>query len=554
MNPMSRAAFQGEAASSSDWDSTFRRIMALTASNPQRFASQPRANRFDAILEAAVPPRTDPTHTKVLALVNALVQNGAIRADEGGQMYNALLERVARYNSTNVQTNLDRLVGDVREAVALKERSTHAPSLASLVALNAFYETIPAHVPRGEEDYLAFLSALKLLVSEVPQTDVYQAGPHFFFSTSRSGSQTVNLSTAFDNLQPLWGVRAPVSDRSPVSSVLTPNTRLLLLIVAPFTESVGIDKDTYLGHLLTLYREAIGTTHLDEATYNEITSVSRALGQEDGQNLQATLNFLLTNRRKTIPKHYTLTADEERVLRYIQQSVGLYLMQEGATASSALDMTSANLSPSFYATHRPFINKLMDYLHRAAALSPNYFTNAILNASWLPPEGFFTGEFDFPEPDERLWEFPYSSLGSERAPSLAPSLAASAVPSLAPSPAPSLEWDDGPRSLSEFGAAAPKSLSLPSLPLNAPSLPPPQSGRTSADYLRETRKLFGPPTRKNSESELDGLLNQLSNWKTYAQAQDEFVNRLGKKGENADKSLSGTGAFSHLRPKGRLNW
>lgn len=552
MNPLNRAVFQGEAASSVDWDSTFRRIMALTASNPQKFASQPRANRFDAILEATVPSRTDPTHTKVLALVNALVQNKAIRADEGGQMYNALLERVSRYNSTNVQTNLDRLVSDVREAVALKERSTHAPSLASLVALNAFYETIPAQVPRGQDDYLAFLSALKLLVSEVPQTDVYQSGPSYFFSTSRNGSQTVNLTTAFENLQPLWGVRAPASDRSAVSSVLTPNTRLLLLIVAPFIESVGIDKDTYIGHLLTLYREAIGSTRLDEATFNEITSVSRALGQEDSQNLQATLNFLLTNQRQTIPKPYTLSAEEERVLRYIQQSVSLYLMQEGATPSSALDMTSANLAPSFYAAHRPFINRLMDYLHRAAVLSPDYFTNAVLNASWLPPEGFFTGEFDFPEQEEPMWDFPGSSLGSVRG--LTPSAAPSRAPSVAPSTAPSLEWDDEPHSLSEFGAAAPKSLSLPSLPADAPSLPPPQLSRpSSGDYLRETRKLFPAPSRKNSEAELDSLLNRLSTWKTYAQTQEEFVNRLGRKGENADKSLSGTGAFSHLRPKGRLH-
>ncbi|ARE31883.1 pIIIa [red squirrel adenovirus 1] len=531
-NPASRAAFQGEAASSVDWDSSFRRIMALTASNPQKFASQPRANRFDAILEATIPSRKDPTHQKILSIVNALVQNGAVRPDEAGQMYNALLERVSRYNSTNLQTNLDRLVQDVRQAVAIKERTADAPSLASIVTLNAFYNKIPAHVPRGQDDYMAFLSALKMLVSEVPQTDVYQSGPHYFFSTSRNGSQTVNLSTAFENLQPLWGVMAPVTDRASISSILTPNTRLLLLIVAPFTDYVRFNRDSYIGHLLTLYREAIGTTRLDEATYNEITSVSRALGHEDGQNLQATLNFLLTNKHRRIPRQYTLSADEERALRYIQQSVALYLMQDGATPSTALDLTSANLSPSFYARHRDFINRLMDYLRRAALLSPNFFTNAVMNSAWLPPEGFFTGDFDFPEQDELDWDDVDSNM-------------------FARMKAETADDDDyDRRSLSELGAAAPRSLSTSTA--SFPSLPPPISRSSSSDYIERTRRTFAHNTR-NEDLEIDNLVDRLAGWKTYAQTQRESNIKV-KKEENGDDSMTGTGhdPFKHLRPRGKM--
>lgn len=518
-NPARRATFQGQATSSVDWDGTFRRIMALTASNPQQFSSMSRANRFDAILEATVPSRKDPTHSKVLAIVNALVLNKAVRPDEAGSIYNAILERVSKYNSVNTQANLDKLVQDVKEAVSQKERTSQAPSLASIVALNAFYETLPANVPRGQSDYLAFLSALKMLVSEVPQTDVYKTGPNFYFSTSRNGSQTVNLTKAFENLINLWGVAAPTGERSAISSILTPNTRLLLLIVAPFTDSVTINKDSYIGHLLTLYREAIGNTRFDEQTFNEITDVSRALGQQDSQNLQATLNFLLTNNHKKIPNVYMLSPEEEKVLRYIQQSTALYLMRENTNASTALDLTSANLDPSYYARHREFINRLMDYLRRAANIAPNYFTNAILNSSWSPPEGFFTGDFDFPDQEEMAWDDIDSSLFAK-------------MRSNAPSAMPSIVADDDARSLSEFGAAAP--------PLKRESSP--LSTSSSLDYIDATRRTFGARP-KNEDMEMDSLMQRLNSWKTYAQTEKE-------RKENGDDSMFGTGLFSHLKPKG----
>lgn len=518
-NPARRASYQGEASASVDWDGSFRRIMALTASNPQKFASMPRANRFDAILEATVPSRKNPTHAKVLAIVNALVQNKAVRPDEAGGIYNAILERVGKYNSLNTQTNLDMLVQDVKEAVSQKERSLDAPSLASMVALNSFYETLPATVSRGQSDYLAFLSALKMLVAEVPQTDVYKTGPNYYFSSTRNGSQTVNLTSAFENLKPLWGVAAPAGERSAISSILTPNTRLLLLIVAPFTDAVTINKDSYLGHLLTLYREAIGNTRLNEQTFNEVTEVSRALGQEDSQNLQATLNFLLTNKRKRLPQFYQLSPDEERVLRYVQQSTALYLMQENVNANAALDLTSANMNPNFYARHREFINRLMDYLRRAAATSPNYFTNAILNSAWTPPDGFFTGDFEFPEQEEMAWDDTDNNMFAR-------------LKSVKPEEG----EDDDARSLSELGAAAPPVR----LPPNRGILPI-FSPRQSLDYIDASRKAFGVKP-KNEAMEMDSLVQRLSSWKTYRQS-----------AENDDDSLSGTGVFSHLKPKGVFN-
>ena len=362
-NPAAVAKFQSQPNNDVEWADVLKRIMALTARNPQAFASQPFANRIEAILEAVVPSRKNPTHEKVLSIVNALLQTQAIRPDEGGQVYNALLERVSKYNSVNVQTNLDRLGEDVRNVISAKERM-QASNMGSMVALNAFLSTLPANVERGQENYTAFISALRLLVSEAPQTEVYQSGPSYYLQTSRNGSHTVNLTKAFENLQPLWGVNAPVAERSNISTLLTPNTRLLLLLIAPFTDGVNISRASYVGYLLTLYRETLGTAQMSERTFNEITNVSRALGGEDSANLQATLNFLLTNRQNRLPTEYSLTEEEERILRFVQQAVSLYMMQTGSDASAALDETSRNFEPSFYAGNRVFINKLMDYFHR----------------------------------------------------------------------------------------------------------------------------------------------------------------------------------------------
>lgn len=398
-NPSAAAAEQAAPSQDVGWVSTFRDVMGLWDPTRRRaFANQPRGNRFDTILEAVVPSRQDPTHEKVLALVNALVDNGAVRPEEAGQIYDALLQRVSRYNSTNVQMNLDRMVRDVRDAVAERTRQQTGPSLASMQALNGFLATLPAAVPRGQQDYAAFVSALRLLVSEVPQVDVYQAGPDFYLQTSRGGAQTVNLSRAFKTLEPLWGVHGATSGRSSAASLLTPNARLLLLLVAPFTDSVGLSRDSYIGHLLSLYRETLSQTAPDEQTYREITDVSRSgLREQDSQNLKGTLNFLVSQRQQTVPQTVMLSPEQERLLRYVQQAVSLYITQHGADPSRALDQVAADIEPSVFHRHRAFLDRLFDYLRRAAAANSNYFHSVILNALWHPPPGFFTGQFDIPD-------------------------------------------------------------------------------------------------------------------------------------------------------------
>ncbi|UYL15009.1 protein IIIa [Bat mastadenovirus] len=554
-NPVALASAQAQPSADAGWGADIRRIFDLTVNQPG-FKNQPRANRFDAILEAVVPSRQDPTHEKVLAIVNALVQAQAVRADEAGQLYNALLQRVSRYNSLNVQTNLDRLVTDVKEALGQRERNIRSSNLGSLVALNGFLATLPSVVERGQDSYVSFVSALKLMVSEVPQSEVYQSGPDYYFQTTRSGSQTVNLTKAFENLRQLWGVKAQQAAGSAISSLLTPNTRLLLLLIAPFTDSVGIPRGTYIGHLLTLYRETLGQTQVAESTYNEITQVSRAFGEENADNLQATLNFLLTNRQQKLPTHYVLTEEEERVLRYVQQSVALFLMQDGVTPATALDRTAANFEPSMYAANRGFVNRLMDYLHRAAAASPNYFTNVVLNANWQPPQGFFTGDFEMPEPEEEAyaWDDINSSLASMSAQrQLRDKI--SRLPLSTPSSRPTTPLSSRRGSLSDLGAAAPREL---------------DPGSAGLNLERELESMFS--TKDNNV--IDSLTDEMSRWKTYRETRAE-IDRLARvnlrqpsseRRENADdgpqslsdRDLSGHGLrrfaqrnpFGHLMPQG----
>ncbi|SMG83443.1 pIIIa [Bottlenose dolphin adenovirus 1] len=551
-NPAAVAKFQSQASSDVDWSEMLQRIMALTTKNARWFASQPFANRVDAILEAVVPSRKNPTHEKVLTIVNALLETKAIRPDETGGMYNALLERVSKYNSLNVQSNLEKLGKDVRNVIAMKEKSM-ANNLGSVAALNSFIGNLPATVERGQDNYLAFLSALRLLVAEIPSAEVYRSGPDFYLQTSHRGATTVNLTKAMNNLQPLWGVQAPVAERNSISSILTPNTRLLLLIVAPFSDNVSISRSSYIGYLLGLYRETLGQTAVDERTYEEISSVSKALGnaEEDAANLQATLNFLLTNRKLRIPKEYQLTDHEERILRYIQQAVSMLIMS-GTDPSLALDEVSRNFEPSFYSSNRVFINRLMDYFHRAASIAPNYFINAVLNSKWNPPEGFFTGIFDFPEDVEQYdWDsLVDDALGEDQRSASYQQLGAYAIEPLQPTHKKENERAIQYGSLASMSTASKQNL----------------ASRESM-VLEKATNVERAATLLNNE--MDNIVKEFSKIKTHRQEMKELEELLQgpkppppEEEENEEDwrkdrylKFEGKGLknmFSHLKPKGQF--
>ncbi|ACJ14511.1 pIIIa [Murine adenovirus 3] len=494
LSPTVRAALQSQAAGEEPWEQRFKRIMSTTLKNPSAFRSQPWFTRRDAILEAVLPSRSDPTHEKVLAIVNALVQTKAVRADEGGAIYDALLQRVGRYNSSNVQTNLDRLVQDVREAVAVKaQEDRQGGSMGSLVALNGFLSTLPSVVSHGQNDYIGFLNALRQLVAEVPQTLVYKSGPFFYFQTSRQGLQTVNLTKAFQNLSSLWGVTTPAQNTAPSAALLTPNTRLLLLLIAPFTDSHTVSGDTYLGHLLTLYRETLRDTRTDELTYAEIQNVARATGQNDARALQSTLNFLVSQNTKRLPEDVKLTPQQEAILRFLQKAIQIEHNRDPQRRPDlVIDAVVGNLEPSFFNKHRHFVTKVLDYFHRAAALNPPYFYSIIKNKHWNPPPGFHTGHFELPDVVNEGYQ-----------------------------------WDDlDEEDIGAWGPAVP------------------QEEGQKPDYLSEYKAEFSEAgNKKNENREWDNLVDMMERWKTHRQVQKEMDD-----GSETDFSLD-SNPFRHLQPQ-----
>ncbi len=163
----------------------------------------------------------------------------------------------------------------------------------------------------------------------------------------------------------------------------------------------------------------------------------------------------------------------------------------------------------------PFINKLLDYLHRAAAMNSDYFTNAILNPHWLPPPGFYTGEYDMPDPNDGfLWDdvdsnvfsplFDHRTWKKEGGDRMHSSASLSGVMGAT--------------------AAEPESASpFPSLPFSLHSVRSSEVGRISRpslmgeeEYLNDS--LLRPAREKNFPNNgIESLVDKMSRWKTYAQ-------------------------------------
>nr|WRQ19811.1 MAG: pIIIa protein [unidentified adenovirus] len=364
--------------------------------------SQPKANRIETILESIVPSRKDPTSTKVFAIVHALLKRGVIRKDEVGSTYCAILQRVAKYNSLNVQSNLDTIVQDI--AISNSNLQQQFPITASLVVFNAFLKTLPAVIGKGQNDYQAIIGALKALISETRNAELYKSGPSFFLNTFISGSQTVNLTKAFSELQEIWKLKTSLGSALPVTSLLSTNSRLFLVLISPFVDVSSLTPDSYISFIMKLYKGTF-VDLTDNVLQGEIKNISKGITEKDSENIQQTLNFLLTNTRKRDEIPSPLTPAELMILRRLQQTVKTLLSARPNLAPShALDIASSNLEQEVYLSHMNFVNSLFDYMHKAAAFNQDYFMHTVLNKHWVPPSGFRIGEFNIPTSDNWLWD------------------------------------------------------------------------------------------------------------------------------------------------------
>lgn len=390
------------------------------------FRRQPLANKLSALENAVVPPREDETAAKVAGLVKELISIGALTPDEGAPVFSDLLTRVHKYNGTNAQANINTLLRDIRVAQSEAIRGTDVRALSNQTVLNAFLKTLAPTVPMGQENFEAFKQTLRLFVNEAPNCVVFRSGPDTMLQVNIRGVNTVNLDAAFANLRAFWGVTLEGDVIPPsVSSKLSANTRVLLLLLAPFTNDNTFVPDTFLSALMAIYRDTVSASlEAPEETESEIAKLAAETGAV-GTDLSQTLGFLLKGKQKQIEEPRALTPRQARILRYLQASLADRIDANGEDPAAALENVHLSFAPSFYVANGPFIRRLVSYFTLALQHSPSYFREIYANKHWTPPQSFWSqdyGDFftdvsrpQFPaaEPDDYDWDEFETARGSE---------------------------------------------------------------------------------------------------------------------------------------------
>lgn len=359
------------------------------------FRQQPLANKLTALENAVVQPRKSDTADKVTELVTELVKIGAVKPEEAGPIFSDLLIRVHKYNSSNVQANLNTLSNDIRAAQSEAIRNTDVRSLSNQTILNLFLQQLYNTVPLGQQNFEAFKQTLRLFVNEAPNATVFKSGADTMLQVNIRGVNTVNLNAAFKNLYPYWGVVLE-GDSIPgsLTSKLSANTRVLLLLLAPFTNNMTFTPDTFISSIMSIYRETVSASlERPEETEREVFETARDLGSE-ALDLTQTLGYLIKNRPsqvEVIPK--SLSPRQMQVLRYIQDSLSDRIDRNGENPSDALDNLHYGFAPSFYEMNGPFIRRLITYMRLAMQNSPSYFREIYTNKYWVPPPSFWTQNY-----------------------------------------------------------------------------------------------------------------------------------------------------------------
>lgn len=360
----------------------------------QKFRRQPAANKLIALENAVAPPRRSDTPSKIVALLQELVKMGAITKSEVGPLYSDLLIRVHKYNSSNIQTNLQTLVDDIRAAQSESIRGTDINSLSNQTILNTFLNALPSTVPLGQHNYEALKQTLRLFVNEAPNVTVFRSGAQTMLQVNITGVNTVNLNQAFNNLSNFYGIISN-SDAIPaaVTSRLSANTRVLLLLLAPFTNDNTFTPDSVLSTIMQLYRDTVSASLLrPEVTEEEIEKTARQMGTS-GLDLARTMGFLLKNKESAISAPRSLTPRQLQVLRYVQESLVDRIDRNMEDPAEALDNLRYSFVPSYYAENGPFIRRLLSYFRLALQSQPSYFREIYSNKYWTPPSSFWTQNY-----------------------------------------------------------------------------------------------------------------------------------------------------------------
>lgn len=360
------------------------------------FRSQPLANKISVLERAVVKPRKDDTPDRVAALVKELVKRGALTQDEAGPVYSDLLIRVHKYNGANVQENLAVLTDDIRAAQTAAIRTIDVGSLSNQTILNSFFTKLGPAVPHGQENFESFKQILRLFVNEAPGIRVFLSGDATLLQANVKGVISVNLDEAFKNLYHYWGVTLE-GDSIPgtLTSKLTANTRVLLMLLSPFTLPNSFIPDSFMSYVMDMYRDTLGSDYeVDENTESEVFNVAKSIGS-DGLDLKHTMGYLIKGRDRTavVQAPRQLTPRQLQVLRYIQDGLVDRIDRNGEDPSEALDNIQFSFSPSYYELNGSFIRRLIHYMRVALINSPSYFREIYTNKYWTPPGSFWSRNY-----------------------------------------------------------------------------------------------------------------------------------------------------------------
>ncbi|QEJ80754.1 pIIIa protein [Amniota adenovirus 1] len=362
----------------------------------KEFRSQPLANKISALERAVVKPRKDDTPDKVAGLVKELVKRGALTPDEAGPVYSDLLIRVHKYNGSNVQENLAVLTDDIRAAQSSAIKLLDVGSLSNQTVLNSFFSKIGASVPYGQENFEAFKQVLRLFVNEAPNVRVFISGDATILQANIRGVISINLNEAFRNLNNYWGIILEgESIPGSITSRLSSNTRVLLMILSPFTSNNTFTPDSFISYIMGMYRDTISSDYeVEENTESEVFDVARSIGADE-LDLKHTVGYLIkgVNESAVAPAPRQLTPRQLQVLRYVQDSLADRIDRNGEDPSDALDDIQFSFSPSYYELNGPFIRRLVHFMRAALINSPSYFREIYSNKYWTPPGSFWSKNY-----------------------------------------------------------------------------------------------------------------------------------------------------------------
>ncbi|AJA72387.1 IIIa protein [Duck adenovirus 1] len=564
---------------SSDWSEQIINQIIVGRSNAavRAFREQPLGNKLTALESAVVRPRRSDTADKIYELVAELIRIKAIKPEEAGSIYSDLLIRVHKFNSSNVQANLDTLVTDIRAAQSEAIRNTDVKALSNQTVLNTFLNSLHPTVPLGQENFEAFKQTLRLFVNESPNVTVYKSGPETFLQVNIRGVNTVNLNAAFKNLERYWGIILEGDILPPnVTSKLSANTRVLILFLAPFTNSNTFTQDTFISALFNVYRDTVSASlEFPEETEREVHQVAQQLGV-DGADLTRTIGYLVKSNQTEAPNPYSLTPRHVQILRYVQESLVDRIDRNQESPSDALDNVHFAFAPSFYEANGAFIRRLISYMRLALENSPSYFREIYSNKYWLPPSSFWTQNYsDFfreitrpvprieaatvqQEPEFEWDEFETAPAPSRGAPSVAPSVAPSGLTTRSELTLASTETPPARRVMTTLAKATiPPLASLAAdsyWPGSGVVAAPIVSALTTAALAPETKRRIQRLREKRAREEALGRLRRIreANDETVSLENDETVIKplLGDgAGGFPTTSSSPVNPFAHLAPR-----